>query len=128
MKNADLHCSYSAPVRVSVFSVVVARAVTIFTELIWLRDTGVLVAVLFVAALGVKIVTDFALRGETVVFTALREVVARAVLLDVEIVVFFPREALFSVRDTAPALNVQTTEAIIKARIFFISESMLANL
>jgi len=113
-KKAALQRSYAAPVRVSVFSVVAARAVTVFTELVCVRDTDVLVAVFFVAVRGVKILTGFMLRGATVVFTALRDVIERVVPV--------VRDGVFFVRDEASALNMQSAEIRIKDRIFFISE------
>ena len=109
--------------RDSVFSVtVVARAVTVFVCVVVVRDTGVLVV-----ARGVKMVIGVVFRGATVVFTALREVVVRAVRA-VVVVGALSRDGAFFVRNAAPALNMQTTEIRTKDRIFFISESMLANL
>ena len=125
MKNADLHCSYSAPVLVSVDAVTcdvaAARAETVFVCGVALRDTGVLVAEVFLAVRDDKIETDFALRGATVVFTAFLDVVERVLFSEVTMFVFLPRDAVFSPRDAASALNMQTTVANIKHRIFFIS-------
>ena len=99
----------------------VARAVTVFVML-GVRATGVLVVVFFVFVRWDKIVTGIALRGATVVFTALREVVERVFFSGAVIVVFFPRDFVFVVREAASALTMQTAEIRIKDRIVFISE------
>ena len=93
---------------------------------LFVRDTDVLVA--GAAEREDNTVTGFALRAETVVFTALRGVVFRAVLALVETVAFLPRDTAFSVREAASALNMQMTKNRTKYRIFFISGLILANL
>ena len=130
MKNAVLHCSYSVPMRVSLAVCVfaAARAVTVFC-CVAVRDTGVRVAMFLVALRGVNIETFFALRAETVVFTALRAVVDLAVFVFVVITfVLFPRDAAFSVRVADSALHMQNAQIKEKYRIFFISCLILANL
>ena len=125
VKKASLHCSYSAPVLVSltVCGAVVARGVTFFVVAVAFRDIGTRVEMVFFVDLGVKMDADFVSREETVVFTALRDVV----FLVVFSVVIFPRDVTFVLRDEASALNMQTAEIIIKQRIFFISWLILAN-
>ena len=125
VNNADLHCSYSAPVRVSVaeFVVVAARAETFRVVVIERADVRVAVFVFC----GIKILIGFAARGVTVVFIGVRVVTERDVLAVVT-VVLFPREMAFSSRTAPPAFSVQKQIAQIKSKNFFISALMLANL
>jgi hypothetical protein len=128
VKNAVLHCSYSAPVRVSVAFVVVvaARADTFFFWVVGVR-VAARVVVLLLSERGIKTETDFALLGFTMVFIAFRDVVDRTAFFVVLVVSVLPRVVLFSVR-TAPYAEHMHTEIIqIKLRIFFISYLILAN-
>lgn len=99
----------------------VARAVTVLV-IFDVRATGVLVAVFFVFVRPDKIVTGIALRSETVVFTALREVVERVLVPRVASAVFLARDFVSLAREAASALTMQIAEIRIKHRIFFISE------
>ena len=130
-----MHCSYSRPVRVSEAEFtpfVVARTETLRFVVVDGRGEVRVATFLVVAALeflGIKIVTGFADRADTVVRNGVREetvLVARTAVLFVvaaraRLLVFVPRTAL-----SAPI--VQNKKAQIKSKIFFISESMLANL
>jgi hypothetical protein len=130
-----LHFSYSRPVRVSdaEFTLfVVERTETLRLVVVIGRD-GIRVATFFVVAafdfVGIKTVTGFADRADTVVFNGVRDetvLVARTAVVFVaaaraRLLVFVPRTAL-----SAPI--VQNKAAQIKSKIFFISEIMLANL
>ena len=89
---------------------------TFFVWVVELRDTGTRVAVFLVviALRGFKIDTFRAVRGETFVLTALRDVVERAVFSVVTTVLLFPRVAVFSPREAAPAPDAQNTKVRIK--------------
>ena len=129
VKNADLHVSYSVPMRVSdtvSLFVVVARADMVRAFVFVPERADVLVAV-GVVFFGIKTVTGFVARALTTVFIGVRADTERAFLAFV-VVTDLPRVVVFSPRTAPSALNMQNTHAQIKARIFFISDSMLANL
>ena len=127
MKKAVLHCSYSAPVFVSVTDdVVAARAETFRWGVVERADA--FVTVFDDVFLGIRIVTGLVDRADTFVFKGVREDIERVALAVVVEFVFLLRVALFSVRTAAPALNTQNKPVQTKSKIFFISGSILAKL
>ena len=122
-KNAVLHCSYAAPVLVSlaltVSDFIVARADTVFVFVAPER-TAVLVAVFCVAFFGINIDKGRTDRADTVVLSGVRDVIVRVARV-VKVFVFFVRDVLFSERFAPSALNMHTTKLKIKSRTFFIS-------
>ena len=119
VKNADLHVSYSAPVRVSETDIVssfVTRAVTF------------LFAVLATVARELFGVTA---REEFAAFrTVVRGVIDRSDFIVVETrfcVDVPPRDAEFPSRTAALTTPTPIAIAMIKTRIFFISDEMLAK-
>jgi hypothetical protein len=120
VKKADLHCSYSAPVRVSDADVVAARAET-FLWLVALER----VVVALVAVFGINTDTGFDERAATVVFNGVRDVIERVALAVVVCVLawvaVFVRDTVFSPRTAPIASKTQQDTAQIKSKIFFIS-------
>ena len=129
MKNAVLHCSYAAPVFVSVatfsFFVVVARADTVF--LVVADCTDVLVDVFCEFSFGIKTEIGRTERADTVVFNGVLDVIVRVARADV-CCVFFVLDVAVSARLAHSASIVHTTNPKIKSKNFFISALMLANL
>jgi hypothetical protein len=120
VKYACLHCSYAAPVFVSVFWVVCVVAAALETTRVFLSVfvfayTDVLVA------FGTNTVTGFEARADTVVFTALREVFVLVLVGVIETVFVLLRDGEFAVRTADSAPVMQNKEPTIKNRIFFIS-------
>ena len=127
VKNADLHVSYAAPVRVSDTNVcfgVAARAVTFCV--------APTVAARFTTFDDVaRVVTDCAVARLTVLRTGtntlVRPVVARSVIGVVEIRFWVPRCVALPSRTAPSACDKNIAIAIIKLRIFFISDESLAK-
>ena len=136
-KYAFLHCSYSAPVRVSgicVVLVVVARAVT---DVVPARGMATRADVFVRAGVPVRapvardVFVIALLRGASVVVRAavfLRTVVAVRLCTAVGLSSVFPRDNAVPSRTAALAKPTHINRFAAKNRIFFISDRILAKL
>ena len=111
------------PVRVSivVLDIVAAREETL--RGVFVGCVVVLVVALNEEFVGIKTDVGLTERADTVVFNGVLDVIVR-VARAVEV---FVRDAVFSPRTALSALVKQNKHAQIKAKIFFISRSILAG-